>query len=135
MSVNVNGVTGTETVNTVEGKPAVDALITTLTSTTVKTPYGFSAPLYYASKDWMDLTVGQSAPSLVVAGGTTATRAARYGEIALGGSAVYQSMIGQYDFNGLNAVIYLLVDDGNGTSGRPNQAALLSSTYTQMAIA
>jgi hypothetical protein len=35
---------------------------------------------------------------------------------------------------GLNAAIFLLVDDGNKSTSRPNQANMLSSTFTQMGV-
>jgi hypothetical protein len=39
-------------------------------------------------------------------------RAAKYGDITAGGKDVYQAIVVQYEFNALNAVIYLLVNDG-----------------------
>lgn len=43
--------------------------------------------------------------------------------------------IDKNDFDGLNAVIYLLVDDGNKNTKRPNQTAILSADYTQIGVA
>lgn len=43
--------------------------------------------------------------------------------------------IDKNDFDGLNAAIYLLVDDGNKATNRPNQAAILSADYTQIGVA
>lgn len=79
------------------------------------------------------MVVGASTIATTVNGSTTASRAAKYGTVGTGGAAVYQSIIGQYDFNGLNAAIYLLVDDGNSKQNRPNKAAILSKDYTQVA--
>jgi len=115
MKVNINDDAAIETVNTTEGKTAVDGLITALnaqaTAGALK-PLAWSAALQNAGKDWIDAVVGSSTIATTVNGTTTASRAAKYGTIATGGAAVYQAIIGQYDFNGLNAVIYLLVDDG-----------------------
>lgn len=133
MKVNVNDDAAIETVNTTEGKTAVDGLITALNGTTALKPLAWSAALQNAGKDWIDAVVGSSTIATTVNGSTTASRAAKYGTVGTGGAAVYQSIIGQYDFNGLNAVIYLLVDDGNSKTNRPNRAAILSKDYTQAA--
>lgn len=130
MKVNINDDPASETVNTTEGKPGVDALITSLNNQAPLKPLAWSAALQNAGKDWIDSVVGSSTIATTVNGSTTASRAAKYGTVGTGGAAVYQSIIGQYDFNGLNAVIYLLVDDGNSKQNRPNKAAILSKDYT-----
>lgn len=54
MSVNINESPATESVNTSEGKTAVDTLINTLNTTAkARTPLAFSAALLYASTDWL----------------------------------------------------------------------------------
>ena len=54
MTVNINETPASETVNTSEGKTAVDTLINTLNTTAkARTPLAFSAALLYASTDWL----------------------------------------------------------------------------------
>jgi uncharacterized protein YkwD len=112
MKVNINDEATLETVNTTEGKTAVDDLITVLGSTAVLKPLAWSAALQNAGKDWIDAVVGSSSISANVNGTTTASRAAKYGNLAAGGKDVYQAIVSQYNFNGVNAVIQLLVNDG-----------------------
>jgi hypothetical protein len=40
----------------------------------------------------------------------------------------------QYEFNGLNAVIYLLVDDGKKAQNYPNRNAIMSANYVQVGV-
>jgi uncharacterized protein YkwD len=113
MKVNINDEATVETVNTTEGKTAVDDLITALGAiTTPLKPLAWSAALQNAGKDWIDAVVGSSSISANVNGTTTASRAAKYGNLAAGGKDVYQAIVSQYSFNGVNAVIQLLVNDG-----------------------
>ena len=56
-----------------------------------------------------------------VGGSTTASRASKYGTVAAGGVDVSQSIITQYDFDGLNAAIYWVVDDGRSAQNYPNR--------------
>lgn len=53
MNVNVNETPATETVNTSEGKTAVDDLIAALGTAKARNPLAFSAALLYASTDWL----------------------------------------------------------------------------------
>jgi len=135
MTVDINDVAGTETVATTEGKTRLDALIVALKAQAALKPLAWSAGLQYASKDWIDLVVGASDISLTAGSGTTKTRSDKYGTVATGGKDVYQVMTNKYDFNALNAVIYLLVSDGKKSSSYPDNAAILSKDYTQMATA
>jgi uncharacterized protein YkwD len=112
MKVNINDEATVETVNTTEGKTAVDELLTALGKTTALKALAWSPALQNAGKDWIDAVVGESSISTNVNGTTTASRAAKYGTIATGGKDVYQAIVSQYSFNGLNAVIQLLVNDG-----------------------
>jgi len=115
MKVNINDEATLETVNTSEGKAAVDDLMTTLSATSVLKPLAWSPALQNAGKDWIDAVVASTTISTSVNGSTIATRAAKYGTLATGGKDVYQAIVSQYHFNGVNAVIQLLVDDGKKT--------------------
>lgn len=114
MKVNINDEATVESISTVEGKTAVDELITELTtlSTTPLKALAWSAALQNAGKDWIDAVLNEDAPSATINGSTTASRAAKYGDITTGGKDVYQAIVAKFNFNALNAVIYLLVDDG-----------------------
>lgn len=71
MTVNVNETPAQETVNTTEGKTAVDSLITTLNSAKARNPLAFSPALLYASNDWLTLSKNEATVSLAVGGTTT----------------------------------------------------------------
>jgi hypothetical protein len=121
MSVVINGTTQKSTISTTEGKTAVDSLWTKLTAATALNQLAFSSALGYASSDWITLVTPTSTTvATTVNGSTTAARAAKYGTIASGGAAVYQAFVNMQYMTGLNAVIYLLVDDGNSSTNRPN---------------
>lgn len=133
MKININDEATLETVNTVEGKTAVDELLSTLEATKTLKPFTWSAALQAAGQDWVSAVVASTSISASVNGSNTATRAAKYGDLAAGGKDVYQAILSEYNFNGLNAVIQLLVDDGRKAQNRPNRAAILSEDFTQIA--
>lgn len=116
MKVNINDEATVESISTTEGKTAVDELITELNtlsaSATPLKALAWSAALQNAGKDWIDAVLNEDAPTATINGSTTASRAAKYGDITTGGKDVYQAIVAKFNFNALNAVIYLLVDDG-----------------------
>jgi hypothetical protein len=112
MKVNINDEATVESISTTEGKTAVDELITALGSQAALKALAWSPALQNAGKDWIDAVLNEDAPTATINGSTTASRAAKYGDIATGGKDVYQAIVAKFNFNALNAVIYLLVDDG-----------------------
>lgn len=119
-----------ETYTMSEGKAAVDSAITTINSKSAQSPFAFNAGLYYSAKDWTDLVAGQSTSlSLATSGTTTNTRADKYGTVT---TTLTQSFVaGNWD--AVNAVVYLLVDDGNA-GARLNQEAIFDATNTMIGV-
>jgi len=100
----------TETYPMTEGKSAVDAAITAINGKTAQSAFAFNAGLYYSAKDFTDLVAATSGSiSLSTSGTTTTSRAQKYGTVP---TAPTQSLV-TGNYNGVNAVVYLLVDDGN----------------------
>lgn len=113
-----------------EGKSAVDAAITAVNGKTAQAPFAFNAGLFYSAKDFTDLvasTSGAISPS--VSGTTTTSRAQKYGTVP---TVPTQSIV-TGNYNGVNAVVYLLVDDGNN-GARLNQDAIFDSTNTMLGV-
>lgn len=112
-------------VYTLDGKPAVESAISAL-ETLYKNkrslkPLAWSAALQLAGDDWLTQVYDKNKVTIDVDGSTTETRANKFGAVQSGGVDVQQLIIKQYSFDGLNAAIFWVVDDGKSAQNYPNR--------------